>query len=227
MTINSTSSIRNLSDVIRGLSEASGKSIPVVIDNEMGRILEKCVSLTPAATESKIVANALDRQWGTHSTKFQPKRPFRGNSPAAGFKKYKYSNRYPDALWEEISNQRLASIERRIGHMNLSKQSWLKLAEMLGLEIKATTKVRKMPQNFNQNFNVTRSGGTEGEYFVSILNAQPTINRIGGKGIVKKAIAGRVGYFQKNLETGAMESLAALAKSYPGLKINSAGGALA
>jgi len=211
--------------IIQGLAQTSGAAIPRVVDFEMGKILSKCVSSTPSATEEKIIQNARSREWGTHNTGFTPKRKFRGTEPAVGYKKYKYSNRYPNALWNEISRQRLASIESRIGHMNLSKQSWLKLAEMLGIEIKAPVKVRKTPQNFNVNFNTSRVK-SDSSYSISISNNQPTIKAIGGRGILDKAVSGRMMYFQKNIENGVLEDLAAFAKSYPGLTITAPAGGL-
>ena len=214
----STVLFSNLSDMIQGLSKISGASMPKVVDFEMGKI-------TPAATESKIVANALDRQWGTHAVSFTPKRKFRGTAPAVGYKKYKYANRYPDQLWDEISKQRLASIEKRIGHMNLSKQSWLKLAQMLGIEIKAVAKVRNTPQNFNSNFNTSRIAN-ETTYSITISNNQPTVKAVGGRGILKKAVAGRAGYFKKNLEKGVMDDMAEFAKAYKGLTVTAPGGQL-
>lgn len=211
--------------IVQGLAQISGAAIPRVVDFEMGKILGKCVSSTPSATEDSIIANARGREWGTHKTGFVPRRKFRGQPTKNGFKKYKYANRYPDALWNEIARQRLASIQSKIGHINLSKQSWLKLAEMLGLEIKAAAKVRKMPQNFNANFNTSRVKG-EGSYSVSISNNQPTVKAIGGRGILEKAVAGRAMYFQKNLEKGVLEDMAAFARAYPGLVVTAPGGGL-
>jgi hypothetical protein len=225
MTIPSTVSFQNLTKLINVISESSGKSIPAVVDHEIGRILEKSASLTPMSSEGAIVANAMAREWGTHKTGFPTKRKFRGNSPAVGFKKYKYSNRFPDALWDIISTQRLNSIDVKTGYIGISKQSWISLASMLGIEIKVTKKVRALPKRESSNFDTSRKSGP-GMYSVSFRNAQPTINRIGGRGILRKAVNGRVGYFKRNMEKGVLGDLETLSKAYPGLKINSPGGGL-
>jgi len=228
MTISSTSSIRNLSDVIRGLSEASGSTVQNVVDFEMGKVLEKCVALTPAASIAKIADNYATRQWTTgYPGSFVIDRRMKkyriAGSGRYGKQKKDHRNRYPDWLWSELQGAQRQSEEKAILLRGLSKQSWLRLAEMLGYTIKATKYVQKIPNNFNQNFNVTRSGGKSGEYFVGILNAQPTINRIGGKRIVKKAVAGRVGYFKRNMENGVLADAAKLAKAYPGLHVMQGG----
>jgi len=225
MTRKSTGSVRNLSEMIAGISKVSGEAIPKIVDHEMGKILEKSASLTPLATESKIVANALMREWGNHKTSFQPKARFKGEIIGDGFKRYKYSNRYPGALWDHISDQRLASIQRRMESIGISKQSWFRVAEMLGLKIEVPKKVSKIPKGPNSNFETSRTTGS-GEYSVSFKNAQPTINRIGGRRILKQAVAGRVRFFEKNTEKGVLDDLAAFAKAYPGLTVRAPGGQL-
>jgi hypothetical protein len=209
-------SFRNLSDVILGLSKASGTAIPDICDNEMARILEKSISLTPAAKVAKIRANAESREWGMHKTGIPPKRTFKGKLSPGGYKRYKYGNKYPDQVWAKISDQRKASVLEKIARRGLSKQSWLKLAQLLDLDVKATKLVQKLPANFAGNFAVSRNRG-DGKYSVNIRNAQPTVNRIGGSRILKKAVAGRVKFFETNIRNGVLSEMDKFAKAYPGI----------
>src|SRR6218665_2575680 len=103
MNVPTTVSFKNMSDVIRGLAKVSGESIPRVVDFEAGKVIEKCIASTPRATESSITANALDREWGMHKIAYVPKRRFRGKVSKNGFKRYRYANRYPNAVWEAMS----------------------------------------------------------------------------------------------------------------------------
>lgn len=222
VNIPSTASIRNLSDVIRGLSAVSGKAIPKVIDHEMERTLEKCISLTPAANVEKIQQNFDSRQFTT----FDKKRFRISGKGMYGKQKKPHGNRYPDALWNAILEARKKSLIKKISLRGLSKQSWFRLAEMLGYTAKVAKYVSRIPARFNSNFDVSRTVN-DGSYIVGIRNAQPTINRIGGKGIVKRAISGRVNYFRKNMENGVLDDMEKFSKAYPGLvKINTTGGLL-
>lgn len=217
--------VRNLTDVVKGIVSATGRATPDVIDFEMGKVLEACVRMTPAAQVAKINNRMENREWGVHNVIYTPKRTNRRRTREP-VNKYKYSWKYPDAVWRQITEQRKASLEYKLARRGLSKQSWFKLAEELGLEIKVPGYVRKIPLNIQKNFQTERRQ-TEDSYFLSVVNAQPTINRIGGERIARKAIAGRINYFKTNLAKGVLNEADKVARAYPGLvKVTAPGGEL-
>lgn len=216
MNVPTTVSFKNMSDVIRGLAKVSGESVPRIVDFEASKVLEKCISLTPASNEAKITANALDREWGNHKLQYIPKRKFRGKLSKNGFKRYRYDNRYPDPVWTQISEQRLASIRKRVPRAGLSKASWYRLAQVAGLTVKAPNYVKNAKPKIDANAAVRRVRQT-GVYSINFRNAQPTIQKIGGTQILRRALNGRAAYFRKNMEKGVLDDMAKFAKAYPGL----------
>jgi len=213
-----------MSGVIKGLAKVSGAPIPKIADHEVGKILEKCISSTPAAKIEKIRSRSDGREWGFHKIAYSPNLNFKGRLTKSGKKRYKYANRFPDAVWNAIIEQRKSSLEKKLSLRGLAKQSLLKLAEAAGLTVKAPSYVKKLKANFTKNFSVNRII-SEGSYSISLRNSQPTINVIGGNAIVRRAIKGRIKYFQTNMEKGVLDSMEKFAKAYPGIvKISSSGG---
>ncbi len=162
---------------------------------------------------------------GNHKTGIEPKKPFKGVLTKGGFKRYYYLNRYPAAVWAEISRQRKESLESTIRFRGLSKQSWYVVARILGLDPDAPDYVRSMRVEHPENFHAQRVNNG-GDYRLRFSNAQPTVNnprtRAAGANRLRRAIAGRVKFFEKNLKLGVFNSLAGVARAYPGLKINAA-----
>ena len=56
---------------------------------------------------------------------------------------------------------------------------------------------------------------------VTISNAQPTANldRVGGARALKRAIDGRVKFFQQNLQRHVFDDVKQIARAYPGVKV--------
>ena len=207
-----TFTVNNLSQTAQKLSEASGRPMKDVAEYESARIIEACIRGTPAAKIAKIEARQGKRLYGVHNA-------------GRGRKKYKYTNRFPDPVWAKISEDRKKSLLRKIENRGLSKESWLKLAKAAGFDVKAPAYVQKISSNHPENASFTRTE-SDSSVKLSFKNSQPTIQKIGGQRILKRAVAGRVKYFQKNLEKGVFESIDKVAKAYPGLvKINPLTGA--
>ena len=225
MDIQSSCSMINLSKMLAMLAEVSGQAIPDIIEHEVGKVLEKCISLTPSATEASVVKSVTEREFGMHKTGIEPKRPFKGKLTKKGYKRYAYKNRFPDAVWNEICKQRIESMNRRMSYIGISKQSWAMLADMAGLKIKVPKKVQKIPSKFYRNFEVTKRR-VQGSYSITLVNAQPTVNRLGARRIVQRAIEGRAKYFARNLEKGVLSRMKDFEKAYPGLKITAPQGEL-
>ena len=116
-------------------------------------------------------------------------------------------------------------MNRRMSYIGISKQSWAMLADMAGLKIKVPKKVQKIPSKFYRNFEVTKRR-VQGSYSITLVNAQPTVNRLGARRIVQRAIEGRAKYFARNLEKGGLSRMKDFEKAYPGLKITAPQGEL-
>jgi hypothetical protein len=135
---------------------------------------------------------------------------------------YNLANNYPPALWNIIDRKRKADLERALHARGLAKKSWLYVARALGIPLSTPgyvakaipTTGREYPQNITARKQVDQNKIT-----VSFLNAQPTVNAIGGKSALQRAISGRVKFFLTNMKTGVFNSMQEVAKKYPGLKM--------
>ena len=218
MDAHSSYSTINLSNMLSMLSEASGQSIPDVIDHEMSRILEKCIKLTPTATEASVIKNVVARTHGYHKTGVEPKKAFKGKLSKNGYKNYDYRFKYPDTVWNEICRQRIESMNLRMSHIGIAKQSWARLAEIAGLKIKEPKKVKNLPESFSSDFAIVRHR-SDSSYSLTLVNSQPTAMAVGGQRIARMALVGRITYFKTNLLKGALSRMKGMERSYKGLTV--------
>lgn len=209
-----------LSAMIRELSARAAVPSDDVLVFEVGKILEKALSYTPAAD----VAKMRDRYENT-AFSVQPRSLYTPQRITTSGSKVKYylENRYPNALWAAISARRKASFLRRLRARGLAKRSWLDLAAQMGLEIRAPAFVRRAVATSGQVYNNTtaRTTRSRGRLHVAIENAQPTLNlpKVGGARALQRAIDGRVSYFLRNLALGTFDDVAKVAKRYKGMRV--------
>jgi hypothetical protein len=104
----------------------------------------------------------------------------------------------------------------------LSKKSWFMLAAKMGLPVNAPGYVKKAiartGKSYPQNYSVTRNENKNSLTF-EFVNNQPTVQfeEAGGYSALRRALAGRVKFFQNNMKTGVFQSAAAIAKKYKGI----------
>lgn len=195
-----------LDKAIREISEKSGVAIEDVTENEAEGILQETMDDTSSAKVSSINARFNNQKFGTYTTR-------------NGSKKYFLGNAYPNDIWKEIQSQRKASLQKKVRARGLSKQSWKRLANIVGLHVQAPGYVdAAMPPSgpHPENFRAQKMKD-RGKFYIHFSNAQPTVNKIGGGLTLAFAIQGRIKYFEKNLELGVFRSIDEIKAAYPGL----------
>jgi hypothetical protein len=179
------------------------KSVRDAYISEIGKVLERASKLTAVAKAQKIKQSHESKKWTT----------FKG-------KRYYLDNKYPDDTWNSLVAFRKANYKSALKARGLSKQSWYKLAEKLGARFNAPAFVKNaIPstgKEYPSNFTVNESG-VFGSISITITNAQPTIIALRGDSIIQQAIQGRVKFYETNLRRGVFDSVASVAKKYPGI----------
>jgi hypothetical protein len=194
---------------------------------EIGKILEAWLRLVPAASVGKIRASYDEAIFSAQPAGlYTPKSGREGvKLTKHGFVKYFLMNRYPDALWNDMSERRKASLLRKLGARGLAKQSvWQIAVERLGLKISAPGYVAgalaSTGKRYPENTSVRLERRT-GRLQISFTNSQPTINqeRVGGRRALQQAIDNRVRYFMTNIARGVFDDVKNIAKRYPGMRV--------
>lgn len=210
------------------LAKISGRSIEDVVNSELGKVIDRTIELTPAAQVNKLRARFESAEFTA-----QPRDLYQPVSPggkrhrsvahltAKGKLLYKLNNRYPNVLWSRIEKRRAESLRRQIGAIGLARKSWWNIAKALGLPVKGgrfVSAVATTGKEYPENISASRSV-RETDVSIAFINAQPTVNAIGGARALQTAINGRVKYFLFSLQKGAFNSLDKMARQYPGLKL--------
>jgi hypothetical protein len=202
------------------LSMLTAVSPTKVVRSEVGKVLEKTLEYTRSASAGKI-KHRYDEFVPMGIDAFSPKHTRRFGNLRGGNLIYYMGNRYPPALWSALRARRASLIKRKLAARGLAKRSWLEIANMLGITIKfpgyvasATPQTGQTYNNVSANEQTTKTGVS-----ISIENAQPTVNAIGGGRALSRAIQGRIKYFEKNAEHAVFADVAKIAKAYPGIKV--------
>jgi hypothetical protein len=118
----------------------------------------------------------------------------------------------------KISKDKMQELLKRRG---LAKQSWLRLADQLGLPVQAPAYVQNAlvkgkpyPQKIQ-----SEQKGKRGNFMIKITNSMITMINAGGKGALAKAINGRTGYFRRNLKSRVFGNWKTIAQKYPGMSV--------
>jgi hypothetical protein len=196
---------------------------------EIGKILQMWLSLVPAADVNKLRLSYEEAIFSAQpATLYTPKSGrARVKLTKRGFVTYFLLNRYPDELWNAMSERRKASLLRRIAARGLAKQSVLQIADRLGVSISAPGYVRtalaSTGKRYPENTSVQLRRRT-GLLQITFENSQPTINqeRVGGRAALQKAINGRVDYFLNNVARGVFDDVKNIAIRYPGMRVGTA-----
>ena len=203
------------------LSKLSGASYEKVIKAETGKVLEAAIKFTPALQIQKVRSRYDNATFTTQrATIYSPKHPRAGRS---GNLKYFLGNRYPNALWSAISKRRKERLLKILAARGLSKRGWYKIAQALGIQIAVPGYVTKATPSTGREYDdvSAKTVTTKRGAGVTIINAQPTANldRVGGVRALKRAIDGRVKYFQENVRREVFNDIKQIARAYPGMKV--------
>lgn len=192
--------------------------------SEIGKVLEGAIRNTRSASKARIRLRFKTAEFSMQpSNLYSPKNGRAGVKISKnGFIPYFLRNRYPDSLWAGIVARRDASFNTKIGAIGLAKKSWLNIARKLHLGVKAPAYVSKAVASTGKEYPENTSVKIErktGKIGVTIFNSQPTVNAIGGERALQQAVDGRTKAFLYALGKGTFDSLAKIAKKYPGIKI--------
>lgn len=195
----------NLNRACVALAQSAGVPMESVVDYESEKIIEAAIRYTTGATVAKITTDVSKKEWTTLDGK-----------------RYALENRYPDAVWSRITSHLKKGLQRRIKARGLSKQSWLKLAEAVGLKVKAPGFVAKAIPSTGQTYPgnaQARRVRVRGRSAIFFTNSQPTVQSPYAKGrsALQRAITGRTKYFATNLKKGVFSEIQKIARAYPGL----------
>lgn len=175
-----------------------------VITAEVAKVLEATLSKTKAASLSKIRTSHQQKEWTTLNGK-----------------RYRLTNRFPNAVWSQLSSYRKELLTRKLAARGLAKQSWLALAKKLGVTIAAPGYVQNatVPNVDNaQNVSTERNDG-EKSFGIRIENSSPLLRFSDSRQAFFAALAGRERFYFNNLKRGVFDSLKTIAAKYPGIVV--------
>lgn len=211
---------RFFNQACRSIAKAAQRPPEAVVRAEVGKVIESALKNTRAAKVSKIRGRYRDF-YGLPQGAYTTKHRRRASISVNGFVIYPLKGRrYPNELWALISRRRTQSLLKRLRARGLAKQSWLRLAEQLGVEIAHPGYVnRAIPSTGTahpENTSVQIERGP-GRILITTNNAQPTVVAIDG-GAFQRAIEGRAKFYSKNVQLGVFDDVTKIARQYPGLK---------
>jgi hypothetical protein len=210
--------------MVREIARKAGVPNEEVLTHEVGKILEKTITNTKAATVSSIRATSEKSQFSMQpESLYSPKGGRAGvNVTKNGFIAYFLRNRYPDNLWALMSARRKVSLAAKLKARGLARKSWLDIANRLGLSINypgyVASAVPSSGKEHPENTRV-RLARQNGKLQIAFQNSQPTVNRIGGSRALQAAIDGRYKFFITQMAKGTFDDIAKIAKKYPGIRI--------
>lgn len=174
-----------------------------VIDNEVGKIIEKTLAGTKTATRASINDSLKKTEWTT-----------------IGGRHWLLTNRYPDRIWAMIQEGMAASLARKVAAIGWARKSWYALAKKLGLSINSKGSEMATVRGHDADENVTyRRDESQGNYLLVIANTSPLLRYADSDRAFFGAVAGRTAFYRQNLAHGVFNDFAEVAKKYPGLNI--------
>lgn len=228
------------------LATLSGKTFEHVLIDQTAALLKVCLRMTPAARSAAIVKR-ISREndhvqfpsghiisiWKkAGSTMFLDDSTWdkRGKAPrqvGSGMTWHDMTKRrWSDARWAryqayqaELKNYQKdpkAALRAR----GISKQSWLQIAQDLGIDLDAPKYVKNATPSNGKTYKngIARKFLDVAAAYIEIANDNYlVVKRLNGWGIVQKAINTRLRAFQIETEKGVFDDLATRAKRYPGI----------
>jgi len=189
-----------------------------ITDYEVSRVLERAITLTGKADKAKIGSKIAGMRMITLDGK---------RIPLMNKRTGRWMH-FSDAKWAAINAKKKQDLARLIAARGLSAQSWYLLALQLGFEVKAPAYVKGAIPSKREaiaankaNVSFTRHNSGQGNYGLEIVNKMPILrfNPPAGLAALFSAIAGRIGFFRKNLEKGVFDDATKAAAKYRGIQV--------
>ncbi len=204
--------IDDFNAAMQDMQRRLGNSVPKrkIIDSEVAKILTKTLAGTSAATKASINNSIKKTDWTTFPAAWN----------GGGGKRYKLTNRYPDALWARIQGQMALSLSRKIAAIGWARKSWYALGLLIGKAIpsKGADAARVAGHVAEENVAAARDE-TAGDYVLTVQNNSPLMRWTNGRQAFFSAIAGRTGFYRQNVAHGVFDDLSQVAKKYPGIEV--------
>jgi hypothetical protein len=228
MDVNVAVNTKGMEAACLALAKVTGKSIEEVANAEVAKVLDKAIDYTKSASRASIVKNYNASGYTSQNPTLYTPVTSAGSKWRAKARRtkngkliYNLNNRYPLALWLAIQKSRAKSLKAKIGAIGYAKKSWWIIGIKLGLPVKGGRFTKAVPQTgveYPGDFTISRKNTSDG-LEISFTNAQPTVNLVNGKDALQKAINGRVQFFTTNVKKGVFDSMAQIARAYPGLHL--------
>ena len=220
---------------LRSLSASLGPGVrfSTIIKAEAAAILAKAADKTKRAKASKI----NKRYTILGSTKTSRKKGPRTQNPELipyvrlRGKKFPTSGMYyPNATYQEIKKKLLFFKDRAKSRMYSGKATWLLIAKKGRLNTRRFPARSKMDQAVAAQAGIYSQNSVENgtqrkipfKFSFKIFNgARCALNRsAGGIKALKSAMGGRMGYYRRNMRTGAFNTASDVARAYPGVYVD-------
>lgn len=188
----------------RELARRTGVDLPRVIESEVAAILSKAASRTKRATAASIRKSEQNRG---------PWRTFEGQ-------KLRLDWRHPNAKWQRIRAWQRERLRQKKQAAGLASSAWVDIARKLRLQIKAPARALKahQPPGYKGLATVHRQQDPK-RFFIVISHRARVLRYAHGDRALFGAIAGRIKFFERNLNMGVFKSAADTAKKYPGFSV--------
>jgi hypothetical protein len=236
--------MRRFHDALSELGNVSGKDFKTVLKSEVGAVLNGAITRTKKASVKSINSNH-DRQPGAayafvypgptepvgkpYSAAYiakQNARAARARNRKGGKAIYYLSgssqpHRYPNALWQQITQARVKSLEGAQKARGLAASMWVKIANGLGIEVNAPNYVRNATHWKRGDMSEmvrTHEAGAGKSYELGFANSLTHTNNWAEAGTAFRAsLNARANYFGQAVKLAAKGKIKAIMDRYPGL----------
>ena len=232
---------RQFEQVLRHLTDLTGKSLSKVVKSEAASILAKALQKTGVSTASRVKEKYTYTEHGQNKKTIPFVRLNGRKVRVRSIKKrgmwvqqksgkvWKADRINPE--WKQLQAELKRLYQRARGRKGLAKATWLRVAKgakLPALKPKPPAYVLKALGTFTQRLKAKTQGremivGGKKVYYIRIRNYSTTAMAPGSKKgpdgykQFKNAMRGRVDHFDYSLAKGTFDSVGKIAKKYPGI----------
>lgn len=190
-----------------------------VLAHEVHSILEASLKFTEVAKASSINQYYKQKEQYTFS---EGSNGFTGSPKIlVDGKLYSFGRKYPDKIWRKIVRQNNVNRRERLSRRGLAKKSWLDIANDFGMLLKKApdyvSKAKAHGQPVEAAHGVISKSGNGNVTMFEGTNKMKSALSLGGKGwdAFRRAFAGRIKFFEKNMKKRAFKTVEGARSKYP------------
>lgn len=195
-----------------------------IVARDFNRMLEELAAIDPRVEFRQVCLGVAERvvAGAMRATRAAAAGRIRADYDAKEYttfngKRYRLTNRFPDALWREISSSRRGRLSDKLKSRGLSKQSWLWVAESFGARLSAPAYVSAASykgRQFSEDGSSSEAGSSS-DFALTVVNSSPIVSAAGGRSALLRAMRGETLYFRRNMEARAFATLESRVAKYP------------